>query len=138
MFFLGAFGFVYFMGLLGFDFNHSGRVTLFVAIAILGFVGLILGVMVWLGMKALPIFIILMFFSMQMITLPKGYQTWLYEIDPLMHYTTNLRQIIYLGQDIQLNLTMWMFFVFIIFGAVSSLLSALIRKHSTKRTEVPS
>lgn len=141
--FLGAFGFVYFMGLLGFDFNHSGRVTLFVAIAILGFVGLILGVMVWLGMKALPILILLMFFSMQMITLPKemlpkGYQTWLYEIDLLIHYTTNLRQIIYLGQDIQLNYTMFMFFVFFIFGAVSSLLSALIRKHSTKRTEVPS
>ncbi|MCE3505923.1 hypothetical protein LCD27_03900, partial [Staphylococcus aureus] len=27
---------------------------------------------------------------------------------------------------------------FIIFGAVSSLVSAIVRKHSTKRTEVPS
>ncbi len=31
---------------------------------------------------------------------------------------------------------MWMFIGFMIFGAVSSLVSAIVRKHSTKRTEV--
>ena len=49
-------------GVLGFDFNNTNRVALFLAISILGFIGLILGIMVWLGMKAIPIFVILMFF----------------------------------------------------------------------------
>ncbi|MDN8820318.1 hypothetical protein Q0N24_13905, partial [Staphylococcus aureus] len=34
--------------------------------------------------------------------------------------------------------TMWMFIGFMIFGAISALIAAIIRKHSTKRTEVPS
>ncbi|CAC7601265.1 Phage infection protein [Staphylococcus aureus] len=58
-------------GVQGFDFDHPNRIAIFVALAILGFVGLILGVMVWLGMKSIPIFFILMFFSMQLVTLPK-------------------------------------------------------------------
>lgn len=83
-----------------------------------------------------------MFFSMQLITLPKqmlpkGYQTWVYDIDPFTHYTTTLRQIIYMGHPIEMNSTMWMMIGFIIFGAVSSLVAAIVRKHSTKRTEIP-
>ena len=52
--FAGSFAYVYFMhGVLGFDFNNTNRVALFLAISILGFIGLILGIMVWLGMKAI-------------------------------------------------------------------------------------
>lgn len=43
-----------------------------------------------------------------------------------------------MNHHIELNSTMWMLIGFMIFGAVSSLLAAAIRKHSTKRTEVPS
>lgn len=69
--FAGSFVYIYFMqGVQGFDFDHPNRIAIFVALAILGFVGLILGVMVWLGMKSIPIFFILMFFSMQLVTLP--------------------------------------------------------------------
>ena len=70
--FAGSFAYVYFMGgALGFDFDHPNRVAIFVALAIMGFVGLILGTMTWLGMKSVPIFFIAMFFSMQMVMLPK-------------------------------------------------------------------
>ncbi|HIA7084010.1 TPA: YhgE/Pip domain-containing protein, partial [Staphylococcus aureus] len=55
--FAGSFVYIYFMqGVQGFDFDHPNRIAIFVALAILGFVGLILGVMVWLGMKSIPIF----------------------------------------------------------------------------------
>lgn len=113
------------------------------AFAILGFVGLILGVMVWLGMKSVPIFFILMFFSMQLVTLPKqmlpeSYQKYVYDWNPFTHYATSVRELLYLNHHIELNSTMWMFIGFMIFGAVSSLVSAIVRKHSTKRTEVPS
>ena len=142
--FVASFAYVYFMqSMLGFDFNHTNRVALFLTISILGFIGLILGIMVWLGMKAIPIFVILMFFSMQLVTLPKemlpkGYQGWIYNIDPFTHYTNTLREIIYMNHSIEMNSTIWMMIGFILFGAISSLVSAIVRKHSTKRTEVPS
>lgn len=142
--FAGSFVYIYFMqGVQGFDFDHPNRIAIFVAFAILGFVGLILGVMVWLGMKSVPIFFILMFFSMQLVTLPKqmlpeSYQKYVYDWNPFTHYATNVRELLYLNHHIELNSTMWMFIGFMIFGAVSSLVSAIVRKHSTKRTEVPS
>lgn len=142
--FAGSFVYIYFMqGIQGFDFDHPNRIAIFVALAILGFVGLILGVMVWLGMKPIPIFFILMFFSMQLVTLPKqmlpeSYQKYVYDWNPFTHYATSVRELLYLNHHIELNSTMWMFIGFMIFGAVSSLISAIVRKHSTKRTEVPS
>ncbi|HEE8651016.1 YhgE/Pip domain-containing protein [Staphylococcus aureus] len=142
--FAGSFVYIYFMqGVQGFDFDHPNRIAIFVAFAILGFVGLILGVMLWLGMKSVPIFFILMFFSMQLVTLPKqmlpeSYQKYVYDWNPFTHYATSVRELLYLNHHIELNSTMWMFIGFMIFGAVSSLVSAIVRKHSTKRTEVPS
>ncbi|HDP4250116.1 TPA: YhgE/Pip domain-containing protein [Staphylococcus aureus] len=142
--FAGSFVYIYFIqGVQGFDFDHPNRIAIFVAFAILGFVGLILGVMVWLGMKSVPIFFILMFFSMQLVTLPKqmlpeSYQKYVYDWNPFTHYATSVRELLYLNHHIELNSTMWMFIGFMIFGAVSSLVSAIVRKHSTKRTEVPS
>ncbi|MCD8804459.1 YhgE/Pip domain-containing protein [Staphylococcus warneri] len=142
--FLGSFAYVYFMGgALGFDFDHPNRVATFVALAIMGFVSLILGTMTWLGMKSVPIFFIAMFFSMQMVMLPKQmlpkfYQRYIVDWNPFVHYATSLKEIIYMNHHIELNSTMWMLIGFMIFGAVSSLLAAAIRKHSTKRTEVPS
>ncbi|CAA3985119.1 Phage infection protein [Staphylococcus aureus] len=142
--FAGSFVYIYFMqGVQRFDFDHPNRIAIFVAFAILGFVGLILGVMVWLGMKAVSIFFILMFFSMQLVTLPKqmlpeSYQKYVYDWNPFTHYATSVRELLYLNHHIELNSTMWMFIGFMIFGAVSSLVSAIVRKHSTKRTEVPS
>lgn len=142
--FAGSFVYIYFMqGIQGFDFDHPNRIAIFVALAILGFVGLILGVMVWLGMKSIPIFFILMFFSMQLVTLPKqmlpeSYQKYVYDWNPFTHYATSVRELLYLNHHIELNSTMWMFIGFMIFGAVSSLISAIVRKHRTKRTEVPS
>ncbi|HDV5862278.1 TPA: YhgE/Pip domain-containing protein [Staphylococcus aureus] len=142
--FAGSFVYIYFMqGVQGFDFDHPNRIAIFVALAILGFMGLILGVMVWLGMKSIPIFFILMFFSMQLVTLPKqmlpeSYQKYVYDWNPFTHYATSVRELLYLNHHIELNSTMWMFIGFMVFGAVSSLVSAIVRKHSTKRTEVPS
>ncbi|HBM8032548.1 YhgE/Pip domain-containing protein [Staphylococcus aureus] len=142
--FAGSFVYIYFMqGVQRFDFDHPNRIAIFVAFAILGFVGLILGVMVWLGMKSVPIFFILMFFSMQLVTLPKqmlpeSYQKYVYDWNPFTHYATSVRELLYLNHHIELNSTMWMFIGFMIFGAVSILVSAIVRKHSTKRTEVPS
>ncbi|MFQ3744583.1 ABC transporter permease [Staphylococcus nepalensis] len=142
--FVGAFAYIYFMEVvLGFDFNNTNMTATFVALAIMGFVGLILGTMTWLGLKSIPIFFLLMFFSMQLVTLPKQmlpdfYQKYIVGWNPFAHYANSLREILYLHEGIQLDTTMWMFIGFMIFGAASTVIAAAIRKHSTKRTEVPS
>lgn len=142
--FVGAFAYIYFMEVvLGFDFNNTNTTATFVALAIMGFVGLILGTMTWLGLKSIPIFFLLMFFSMQLVTLPKQmlpdfYQKYIVGWNPFAHYANSLREILYLHEGIQLDTTMWMFSGFMIFGAASTVIAAAIRKHSTKRTEVPS
>lgn len=110
--FAGSFAYIYFMqGVQGFDFDNPNRIAIFVGFAILGFVGLILGVMVWLGMKSIPIFFILMFFSMQLVTLPKqmlpdSYQKYVYDWNPFTHYATSIRELLYLNHHIELNSTM--------------------------------
>ncbi|MBO1222294.1 YhgE/Pip domain-containing protein [Staphylococcus nepalensis] len=142
--FVGAFAYIYFMEVvLGFDFNNTNTTATFVALAIMGFVGLILGTMTWLGLKSIPIFFLLMFFSMQLVTLPKQmlpdfYQKYIVGWNPFAHYANSLREILYLHEGIQLDTTMWMFIGFMIFGAASTVIAAAIRKYSTKRTEVPS
>lgn len=142
--FIGGFGYVYFMsGVLGFDFPDINKIAIYISISILGFIGLILGVMTWLGMKAIPIFFIAMFFSMQLVTspkqmLPKFYQDYIVNWNPFTHYAEYLRELLYMHQSLEMNSTMWMFVGFIIFGIISSLLAAIIRKHSGKRSELPS
>ncbi|WP_440857910.1 YhgE/Pip domain-containing protein [Staphylococcus shinii] len=142
--FVGGFGYVYFISAAqGFDFPDINKIGMYVSIALLGFIGLILGVMTWLGMKSIPIFFIAMFFSMQLVMfpkqmLPKFYQDYIVSWNPFTHYGEYLRELLYMNQPLEMNGTMWMFVGFIIFGIVSSLSAAIIRKHSGKRTEVPS
>lgn len=142
--FVGGFGYVYFMsGVLGFDFPDINKIAIYISISILGFMGLILGVMTWLGMKSIPIFFIAMFFSMQLVTspkqmLPKFYQDYIVDWNPFTHYAEYLRELLYMHQSLEMNSTMWMFVGFIIFGIISSILAAMIRNHSGKRSELPS
>src|SRR5699024_8417412 len=108
-----------------------------------GFVGLVLGTMTWLALNSVPMFFLSMFCRMQLVTLPKQmlpdfYQKYIVDWNPFAHYASSVRDIVYLAGISQLNTTMWMFIGFMIFGAVSALIAAIIRKHSIKRTEIPS
>lgn len=118
------------------------QTTMFIAISMFGFIMLILGVMAWLGMKAIPLFVLLLFFSMQMLTLPKQmlnefYQKYVITWNPFNFYADGLRELIYLNKDLTLNTPVLVMIGFICFGLASSLLAAAVRKHSTKRAEVP-
>ncbi|QRN90947.1 ABC transporter permease [Mammaliicoccus sciuri] len=141
---IGGFGYIYFMThVLDVTINEPTKIGLYISIAILAFIILILGFMTWLGIKAIPLFMVLLFFSMQLIMLPKQmlpqfYQDYMIGWNPFRHYAETLRGLLYLHHDIELNSTMWMFIGFIIFGGVSAISAAILRKHSGKRTEVPS
>ena len=68
----------------------------------------ILGVMAWFGMRAVPLFMVLLFFSMQMLTLPKQmlhefYQKYVLSWDPFSYYVEGLRDLIYLHKDLSFN-----------------------------------
>ncbi|MBM6629620.1 ABC transporter permease [Mammaliicoccus vitulinus] len=142
--FIGGFGYIYFLtGVLDVTIDHPNRVALYISIAILAFISLILGFMTWLGIKAIPIFMILLFFSLQLIMLPKQmlpqfYQDYMISWNPFRHYAETLRELIFLNHSLELNSTIWMFIAFIIFGGISTLSAAIIRKHNPTRTEVPS
>lgn len=141
---IGGFGYIYFMTqVLDVTINEPTKIGLYISIAILAFISLILGFMTWLGVKAIPLFMVLLFFSLQLIMLPtqmlpQFYQEYMIGWNPFRHYAETLRGLLYLHLDIELNSTMWMFIVFIIFGGVSAISAAILRKHSGKRTEVPS
>jgi len=141
---IGGFGYIYFMThVLDVTIHEPTKIGLYISIAILAFISLILGFMTWLGVKAIPLFMVLLFFSMQLIMLPtqmlpQFYQDYMIGWNPFRHYAETLRGLLYLHHDIELNSTMWMFIGFIIFGGVSAISAAILRKHSGKRTEVPS
>ncbi|MGK4467930.1 ABC transporter permease [Mammaliicoccus sciuri] len=141
---IGGFGYIYFMThVLDVTIHEPTKIGLYISIAILAFISLILGFMIWLGVKAIPLFMVLLFFSMQLIMLPKQmlpqfYEDYMIGWNPFRHYAETLRGLLYLHHDIELNSTMWMFIGFIIFGGVSAISAAILRKHSGKRTEVPS
>lgn len=141
---IGGFGYIYFMTqVLDVTINEPTKIGLYISIAILAFISLILGFMTWLGVKAIPLFMVLLFFSLQLIMLPtqmlpQFYQEYMIGWNPFRHYAETLRGLLYLHHDIELNSTMWMFIGFIIFGGVSAISAAILRKHSGKRTEVPS
>lgn len=133
--FIAGFGYVYFLSeVLNVNVNHPNTIALYIAIAILGFISLILGCMTWLGIKAIPLFMILLFFSMQLIMLPKQmlpafYQDYIISWNPFRHYAETLRNLFYLNHDLELNSTMWMFIGFIVFGGISTISAAIIKKH---------
>ncbi len=141
---IGGFGYIYFMTkVLDVTINEPTKIGLYISIAILAFISLILGFMTWLGVKAIPLFMVLLFFSLQLIMLPtqmlpQFYQDYMIGWNPFRHYAETLRGLLYLHHDIELNSTMWMFIGFIIFGGVSAISAAILRKHSGKRTEIPS
>ncbi len=118
------------------------QTTMFIAISMFGFIMLILGVMSWLGMKAIPLFVLLLFFSMQMLTLPKQmlndfYQTYVLTWIPFGFYVDGLRELIYLHKDLTLNTPIIVMTGLAAFGMVAALLAAVLRKHSDKRAEIP-
>lgn len=134
--FAGAFVYVYYMGgVLGFNFTQPAMTATYIAVAILGFASLILGLMVWIGFAVLPLFILFLFFTIQSVMLPKAmvpefYQNYIIPWNPFYHYVTNLKGLLYENTDLAMNGTMWMFIAFIVFG-ILSLLAALYVKRET-------
>lgn len=134
--FAGAFVYVYYTGgVLNFDFNQPFETAIFIAIAILGFASLILGVMVWIGFGAIPIFILYLFFTMQAVMQPKAmvpefYQDYIIPWSPFYHYVNTLKELLYTNTNLTMNGTIWMFIAFIIFG-LASLISATYVKKKT-------
>lgn len=134
--FAGAFVYVYYTGgVMNFDFNQPFDTAIFIAIAILGFASLILGVMVWIGFGAIPIFILYLFFTMQAVMLPKVmvpefYQDYIIPWSPFYYYLNTLKDLLYNGSSLAMNSTIWMFIGFIIFGLASLISATYVKKQA--------
>ena len=94
---IGGFGYIYFMThVLDVTIHEPTKIGLYISIAILAFISLILGFMTWLGVKAIPLFMVLLFFSLQLIMLPtqmlpQFYQEYMIGWNPFRHYAETLR-----------------------------------------------
>ncbi|UTH11618.1 ABC transporter permease [Macrococcoides canis] len=141
--FISSFGGVWFITqVLDFYMPEPMQTATYIFIAMFGFIMLILGAMAWLGMKAVPLFMVILFFSMQMLTLPKQmlhefYQKYVLTWNPFSFYVEGLRELIYLNKDLSFNTPVAVMVGLAIFGIISTLLAAAIRKHSEKRAELP-
>lgn len=133
--FLGAFSYVAYTGnVLGFDFNQPFETASYIAVAIIGFSLLILGFMVWIGFPAVPIFMLFVFFSMQLAILPvyllsDFYRAYIIPWNPFYHYVATLKGLLYDGQSFALNGTIWMFITFSLVGMIS-LVTAIYTKNN--------
>ncbi|WP_414050758.1 YhgE/Pip domain-containing protein [Macrococcus animalis] len=136
---VSGFGGVWFItSVLAFNMPDTMSVSVYISIAMFGFIMLILGLMSWLGMPALPLFMIALFFSMQLLTLPKQmlpqfYQDHLFDWNPFKIYGDGIRQLVYLGHNLEFNIPMRMYLGFGIFGVIAIILAAIIRPHKGKK-----
>lgn len=137
---IGAFLYIYYMGhVLGFDFNQSIETVIYIAIAVMGFSFLILGCLVWLGLPAVPLLMLFVFFSIQasilpVQMLPEFYQDYILPWNPFYHYIATLKELLYEGVNLTLNGTVWMFILFITFGVVSFTTVVYIKKFKADMT----
>lgn len=126
---LGSAVYVLFMKyVLGFSFSNVTDIITYLSIALFGFTLFILGIMIWLELKSLPIFILMLFFSMQLVILPKEmlpnfYQKYIVSWNPFVNYADNLRDILYFHKSLVVNDSILMFIIFAIFGILSLFLA---------------
>lgn len=134
----GFIGVWFITSVLGFNMPDKFSVSIYISIAMFGFIMLILGLMSWLGMPAMPLFMVALFFSMQLLTLPKQmlpefYQDHIFDWNPFKIYGDGIRQLMYLGHSLEFNVPMQMYLGFGIFGALAIILAAVIRPHKGKK-----
>lgn len=131
--FAGAFIYVYYTGtVLNFDFNQPVATAVYIALALLGFSSLLIGFMAWIGLGAIPLFILFLFFTIQSVMLPKAmvpefYQNYIIPWNPFYHYVATLKGLLYENTDLLMNGTIWMFIVFILFGLISLIIAVYVK-----------
>ncbi|UBH13282.1 ABC transporter permease [Macrococcus armenti] len=128
--------------ILGLDVSQPLNVSIYISIAMFGFIMLILGLMSVLGMRAVPLFMLALFFSMQLLImpkemLPKFYQTYIIGWNPFRLYADGLRELIYLNQPLTFNTPMQMYLGLAIVGIILIITASQVKKHVGKRTEIP-
>lgn len=133
--FVGSFIYIYYMsGVLNFDFNQPVITATYIAIAILGFSALIFGFMVWTGIAIVPIFILLLFFTIQSVMLPNAmvpefYQHLVLPWNPFYYYIKTLKGLLYDNTSLVMNGTVWMFIIFMTFGIISLITRLYTKKY---------
>ncbi|EHJ08051.1 ABC transporter permease [Staphylococcus simiae] len=137
--FAGAFSYVYYMnGVFDFNFTRPNDVALLMGITILGIVSLLIAFLVWFGLPVVPLLMLVIIFTMQAIMLPtamvpKFYQDYILPWNPFYHFINALKSIIYEGQHLQFDGTIWIFISFMIVGLVS--LTAAIYVKNNKQSQ---
>lgn len=101
-----GFGLTWFAeGLLGLDIPFKTDTALFLSIAYLSFFLMISSVISWIGIKGVPIFALVLFFGVPLLSMapemmPDFYQDWIYPWLPMRFMVEGLRELFFFGKGL--------------------------------------
>ncbi|MGB8461068.1 MAG: ABC transporter permease, partial [Priestia megaterium] len=103
-----GFGLAWLAGVVGISVPSFLDTALFLAIAYFSFFTLISAVLSWLGLKGLPIFVIVLFFGAPLLSMapeimPDFYREWIYPWLPMRFMVDGVRELFFFGEHLTWN-----------------------------------
>jgi len=103
-----GFGLTWMADLVGIHIPDFTAVSLFLAIAFFSFFLMISAVLSWLGLKAMPLFVLILFFGAPLLAMAPEfmssfYHDWVYPWLPMRFLVSGLREIFYFGNGLSWN-----------------------------------
>lgn len=123
-------------GVLGLDVPEFGKTWWYMAFIGYCFFLMQTAVLNWIGLKGMPIFILIFFFGAPVLSLPVEFmpavtRDWLYSWLPLRFSAEVLRDVLYFGKNLNLSSPAWTLGMSAIVGAVLVLLSGMRKGKAT-------
>lgn len=103
-----GFGLTWMAGAIGIDIPNFSGIAWFIAIAFFSFYLMISAGLAWLGIKAMPLFVLILFFGAPLLSMPPEfmstfYHDWIYSWLPMRFMVDGLRELFFFDTDLSWN-----------------------------------
>ncbi|MFJ7953175.1 YhgE/Pip domain-containing protein [Lysinibacillus sp. NPDC096418] len=103
-----GFGLTWMAGVIGIDIPNFLDIAWFVAIAFFSFYLMISAGLAWIGIKAMPLFVLILFFGAPLLAMPPEfmstfYHDWIYSWLPMRFMVDGLRELFFFGNGLSWN-----------------------------------
>ncbi len=105
---VAGFGLTWIVNLLGVDIPQFTDIALFLSLAFFSFFLMISAVLSWLGMRGIPLFILILFFGAPLLAMAPEfmspfYRDWVYSWLPMRFMVEGLRELMFFGKSLNWN-----------------------------------
>lgn len=105
---VAGFGLTWIVDLLGVDIPNFADIALFLALAFFSFFLMISAVLSWLGIRGIPLFILILFFGAPLLAMAPEfmspfYRNWVYSWLPMRFMVEGLRELMFFGKGLNWN-----------------------------------